>query len=449
MFTDGPFTELKEVVNGYYQFEAPDLETAKRLAALVPRQVRAAVPGVRPQPAGLTHSGAQRVNELDPVFRREWAHLLATLIRYTGSPELAEDALQEAFARASASRDRTLLINPAAWITTVAKRIAVDTARRDAALSRRLPLLARDQPEAAPSSVIDDRLELVLLACSPSLAPDQRIALSLRFVFGVGTAAIADAMLVQHTAMSARLTRAKRRIERDGIGGADRARVDDALAVIHVLYTIGHTLPQGNELADRGVATTAVELARALRGLHPTDPETAGLLALLLLTEARAPGRTDGDGVVTVEAADRTRWNRAAIAEGIALATVALPGGGRFALEAGISGLHSSARPGSDTDWEAISRSTTDSSSSGRRRRRSSPAWSRAATAAAGCCPRSPNWMRSTTSRVRRRGSTSRRARTSSAASNDARRHGWRTCVLDPPSRTAPCAPGSIAGSTN
>ena len=120
------------------------------------------------------------------------------------------------------------------------------------------------------------------------------------------------------TAMSARLTRAKRRIERDGIAGIDRARVDDALAVIHVLYTIGHTLPQGNELADRDVATTAVELARALRALQPTDPETAGLLALLLLTEARTPGRMDGDGVVTVEAADRTRWNRAAIAEGIA-----------------------------------------------------------------------------------------------------------------------------------
>ena len=294
------------------------------------------------------------MSELDRVFRREWAHLLATLIRYTGSPELAEDALQEAFARASASRDRTLLINPAAWITTVAKRIAVDTVRRDAALSRRLPLLAHDQPDPAPASVIDERLELVLLACSPSLTPEQRIALSLRFVFGVGTAAIADAMLVQHTAMSARLTRAKRRIERDGIAGADRAQVDDALAVIHVLYTIGHTLPQGNELADRDVATTAVELARAVRGLHPTDPETAGLLALLLLTEARAPGRMDDDGVVTVEAADRTRWDRGAIAEGISLATVALPGGGRFALEAGISGLHSSARSWQDTDWDAI-----------------------------------------------------------------------------------------------
>jgi RNA polymerase sigma-70 factor (ECF subfamily) len=289
------------------------------------------------------------------VFRREWAHLLATLIRYTGSPELAEDALQEAFARASASRDRTLLINPAAWVTTVAKRIAVDTARRDAALSRRLPLLAQDQPQPAASSGIDDRLELVLLACSPSLTPEQRIALSLRFVFGVGTAAIADAMLVQHTAMSARLTRAKRRIERDGVATADRARVDDVLAVIHVLYTLGHTAPQGNELEDRDVAATAVELARALRALRPAEPETAGLLALLLLTEGRAPGRMDDDGVVTVEAADRSRWDRAAIAEGIALATIALPGGGRFALEAGISGLHSSARSWQDTDWDAIS----------------------------------------------------------------------------------------------
>ncbi len=297
------------------------------------------------------------MNELDRVFRREWPHLLATLIRYTGSPELAEDALQEAFARASASRDRALLINPAAWVTTVAKRVAIDTVRRDAALARRLPLLVErdaDPLPLPPSTVTDDRLELLLLACAPTLAPEQRVGLALRFVFGVGTAAIADAMLVQHTALSARLTRAKRRIEADGLGAADPA-LDDVLATLYVLYTIGHTLPQGGELEDRGVTATAIELARELRRRHPREPEVAGLLALLLLTDARTEGRRTPDGLVSLEQADRTSWDRARVAEGVTLATEALPGGGRYALEAGISGLHSSAPSWAATDWDAIS----------------------------------------------------------------------------------------------
>ena len=294
------------------------------------------------------------MNELDRVFRMQWPHLLATLIRYTGSPELAEDALQEAFARASASRDRTLLINPAAWVTTVAKRVAVDTVRRDAAFARRLPLLAEREPhDLPPATMADERLELLLLACTPSLEPEQRVGLALRFVFGVSTADIADAMLVQHTAMSARLTRAKRRIEADGLGRAE-PRLDDVLTTIYVLYTIGHTLPEGSELADADLTTAAIELAREVRALHPGEREADGLVALLLLTEARTPGRRTADGLVSLEHADRSTWQRDRIAEGIALATAALPGGGRYALEAGISGLHSTSPTWADTDWEAI-----------------------------------------------------------------------------------------------
>ncbi len=217
------------------------------------------------------------MSEFDGVFRREWPHLLATLIRYTGSPELAEDALQEAFARASASRDRGLLINPAAWITTIAKRIAIDTVRRDAALAKRLPLLVEQQSDTVPvSSAMDDRLEL-LLACAPALSPEQRIGLALRFVFGASTATIADVMLVQHTAMSARLTRAKRRIESEGLGRTD-PELDDVLATLHALYTVGHTPPEGSELADRGVTTTAIELARAVRERHQHDLEARDCL---------------------------------------------------------------------------------------------------------------------------------------------------------------------------
>ena len=315
--------------------------------------------------------------ELAAAFRAEWPRILATLIRYTGSVELAEDSAQEAFARAVASRDRALLINPAAWITTVAKRIAVDAVRRDAALRRRLPLLAEDEaftprgPSPADSPADDDRLGLLFLACSPELTPETRLALALRFVCGVSTEAIADALLVEHTTMSARLTRAKKRIESDGIrfstpDPSQRAsRLDDVLSTVYVLYTTGHAAPSGSPLGGTadghgtsgpGSATrTAIELARALRRLLPDDREVAGLLSLLLLTEARASTRlSDGGDVVTLEDADRRRWDVARIRDGLDLVVVALPGGGRFALQAGIAGLHAEAPSWSGTDWTAI-----------------------------------------------------------------------------------------------
>ena len=312
-------------------------------------------------------------DELSAAFRAEWPRILATLIRYTGSVELAEDSVQEAFARAVASRDRALLINPAAWMTTVAKRIAIDAVRRDAALRRRLPLLAEDEaiaprgPSLADSPADDDRLGLLFLACSPELTPETRLALALRFVCGVSTEAIADALLVEHPTMSARLTRAKKHIESDGIrfstpDAEERAaRLDDVLSTVYVLYTTGHAAPSGSPLGAAGVSgelsatATAIELARALRRLLPDDREVAGLLALLLLTEARASTRlTEGGSLVTLENADRRRWDVPRIQEGLDLAVVALPGGGRFALQAGIAGLHAEAPSWSGTDWTSI-----------------------------------------------------------------------------------------------
>jgi RNA polymerase sigma-70 factor (ECF subfamily) len=318
-----------------------------------------------------------RHDELSEAFRAEWPRILATLIRYTGSVELAEDSVQEAFARAVASRDRALLINPGAWMTTVAKRIAIDAVRRDAALRRRLPLLAEEQAiaprgqaaanSAADSPADDDRLGLLFLACSGELTPETRLALALRFVCGVSTEAIADALLVEHTTMSARLTRAKKRIESDGIrfstpDAAQRAeRLDDVLSTVYVLYTTGHAAPSGSPLGAAGIrkdlsaTATAIELARALRRLLPDDREIAGLLALMLLTEARASTRlTAGGSLVTLENADRRRWDVARIQEGLDLAVIALPGGGRFALQAGIAGLHAQAPSWNGTDWSAI-----------------------------------------------------------------------------------------------
>lgn len=306
--------------------------------------------------------------EIENTFRREWPRILAAVIRYTGSLELAEDAVQEAFVRALASRDRQLLINPAAWITTAAKRIAIDVVRRDATLRQKLPLLAADTPaggrsgsSALDSPGGDDRLGLLFVACSPSLAPETRLALALRFVCGIATSEIADAMLISHAAMSARLTRAKRQLEREGIrlsapDEPERAgRMDDVLGTVHLLYTVGHTAFEGEHVDQRPVTITAIELARTLRRLEPDDREVAGLLALLLLTDARTPTRTDVLGhIVPLEEVDRSRWDSDAISDGLDLAAFALPGGGRFALEAGISGLHSQAGDWASTDWASI-----------------------------------------------------------------------------------------------
>jgi RNA polymerase sigma-70 factor, ECF subfamily len=305
---------------------------------------------------------------LDDTFRREWPRILAAVIRYTGSLELAEDAVQEAFTRAAASRERELLINPAAWITTVAKRIAIDTVRRDARLRERLPLFAREEtpareelPRLDDSPGGDDRLGLLFVTCTPDLAPETRLALALRFVCGLATEQIADAMLLSHSTLSARLTRAKRQIEREGIRFtvADElelaGRLTDVLGTVHLLYTIGHTSLSGEHLGSTPITATAIDLARGLRRLMPGDLETAGLLALLLLTDARRATRTGDHGeVVTLEFADRSTWNAQRIVEGLDLAALALPGGGRFSLEAGISGLHSQAADWASTDWRSI-----------------------------------------------------------------------------------------------
>ncbi|MEP6844342.1 MAG: DUF6596 domain-containing protein [Pseudolysinimonas sp.] len=303
--------------------------------------------------------------ELAEVVRGQWSRIFSAVVRYTGSVELAEDSLQEALARALVARDRQVLLNPAAWVTTVAKRIAVDTVRRDVALRERFPLLvSAPLGEAieleAPGG--DDRLGMLLLACSPELAPETRVALALRFVLGAPTDAIADAMLVDHRAMSARLTRAKRRIESSGIrfelpDVADRGRLDDVLSTVSVLYTIGHTASRGSELRTERSAQVAIELARALRRAYPDDVEVAGLLGMLLLTEARTATRQDDSGtLVTLEHADRTKWNAALISEGLGLAVVGLGGGGRFGLQAGLAGLHSAAPSWESTDWNEIVR---------------------------------------------------------------------------------------------
>ncbi len=304
-----------------------------------------------------------RPDPLAETVRSQWPHLLAALLRYTGSPELAEDCLQEACVRALSAREGQLLLNPAAWLTTTAKRIAIDHARRDVALRARLPVLAaRAEHPVAPAADPpggDDRLELVLVACHPEIAPATRLALALRFVLGVPTEEVADVLLVEHTAMSARLTRAKRQVEQlssAGMGATDlRPRVADAMEVVHALFTLGHTSPTGSTVRRGELTELALALARALRRFAPDDREVAGLLALVLLSEARAPGRA-GPGVapLTLAEADRSQWDSLLVTEGLRHATFALPGGGRFALQAGIEGLHAQAPSWELTDWAAV-----------------------------------------------------------------------------------------------
>ncbi|MFF1877455.1 RNA polymerase sigma factor [Leifsonia sp. NPDC058230] len=303
---------------------------------------------------------------IEQAFRADAPRILGAVARYTGDLLTAEDAVQEAFARAVELAARGHAPdNPSAWITTVARRIAVDTIRKERTTMRSLPAIAAElrrtadtpMPETEFAFTGDERLELILLLCHPEVSEEARVALALRFVCGVPTREVAAALLVQEATMAARLTRAKKRIHDSSIrfaidDEADvEARFPDALTTIYLLYTVGHAAPDDRVRAD------AVVLAQDAHRIRPDDREAAGLLALLLLTEARQTTRLSPDGdFVTLAEADRGNWNAGMITEGEQLATTALGGRGRFALQAGIAGLHAIAPSWDATDWPAIAR---------------------------------------------------------------------------------------------
>ncbi len=311
-------------------------------------------------------------SELERAFRQDWPLILGAVVRYTGDLQLAEDSVQEAFVRAlAAESDGAVVNNPSAWITTVARRIAIDTIRKGQTLARSLPALATEtlqsneipMPDESFSFSGDERLELILLVCHPDLAEEARVAMALRFVCGVGTRDIAAVFLVSESTMAARLTRAKKRIHDSHSRfsfddeSAVAARVPDALTTLYLLYTVGHAAPEGSPLSTLEFRRDAIALARDLVRLAPSDPEASGLLALLLLTEARQGTRFDADGELrSLEDADRSLWDRRAIDEGVELATRSLPGRGRFALQAGIAGLHALAPTWRATDWTMVAR---------------------------------------------------------------------------------------------
>jgi RNA polymerase sigma factor (sigma-70 family) len=304
------------------------------------------------------------------AHRREWAFVLAATVRIAGDIDTAEEAVQDAYASAlSTWGTRGIPANPGAWLTVTARRRAVDMHRRAATAQRALPKLLDpevhllDDPGRDTEDITDDRLRLIFTCCHPALAPDAQVALTLRLLCGLSTADVARAFLLPEATMAARITRAKKKIAAAHIpyrvpaASELRERVDGVLSVVYLVYTTGHTAPSGANLMRRDLAERGHELARMLRVLLPGDRDVAGLLALVLLTDARRGARLDQHReLVLMENQDRSKWDRSAIDEGVALVREALnlrpPG--RFALMAAIAAVHDESKSWPDTDWQEI-----------------------------------------------------------------------------------------------
>jgi RNA polymerase sigma-70 factor, ECF subfamily len=294
--------------------------------------------------------------------------VLAATVRVTRDLDAAEEAVQDAYVQALRTWARDGVPDrPGAWLTTVARRGALNALRRRRTLETKLPLLLEptetemQAPGADP--IPDDRLRLIFVCCHPALAEEARVALTLRLVCGVATPDIAHAFLVAEATMAARLTRAKKKIAAARIPYAVPSaeelseRVDAVLTVIHLLYATGHTAHSGEALVRDELTGRALDLARMLRLLLPADREAAGLLALLLVHEARRGTRTDAHGrLLRLEEQDRAAWDRELIAEADRLVVAALGAGppGRFTLQAAIAGLHAQAPSYAETDWPQI-----------------------------------------------------------------------------------------------
>ena len=315
---------------------------------------------------------------VERVYREEWTALLATLAGQVGGDiALAEDAVAEAFAAAAAEwPERGVPVRPAGWLTTVARRRAIDALRRDrtrtshhAALERLEALVREDNDDAhdrhdhAASRVSDDRLRLLFTCCHPALALDARVALTLRAVGGLEVPEVARAFLTTESTMYQRIVRAKRKIKAAGI--PYRVPADDELAerchgvlhVVHLIYTEGHVATTGGTLVRAELCDEAIRLARLVAELLPAHAESHGLLAQLMLTDARRRARTDAAGVpISLEDQDRTLWDHDAIVEGTAVLdhALSLRSPGPFQIQAAIAALHAHAPTWDATDWPQI-----------------------------------------------------------------------------------------------
>ena len=312
------------------------------------------------------------------VFHDEHGRAIATLIRVLGDFDLAEEAVADAYVTALEKwpADGTPS-NPGAWIVTTARNRAIDRARRAQAFARKAALIAGDlafdasaragavraAAEDEMHPIPDDQLRLIFTCCHPALAPEASIALTLRTLGGLTTPEIARAFLVPEATLAQRLVRAKKKIRVAGIAyevpGGDRLaeRLDAVLRVIYLVFNEGYDASEGEGLIRRELCAEAIRLARIVAELMPEEPEAQGLLALLLLTDARRPSRVAPDGgLVRLEDQDRGGWSKPEIDEGSALVERALRAGrvGPYQLQAAIAAVHDEAAVAADTDWQQI-----------------------------------------------------------------------------------------------
>jgi RNA polymerase sigma-70 factor (ECF subfamily) len=317
-------------------------------------------------------TGSTIEEALARAHHEEWPRVVAGLARRFGDLDLAEDAAAEAYVAAMERWPRDgVPPNPGAWLTTTATRKAIDRLRREShrdAKHQAALMLSDDTPPEPTGPVDDDRLRLVFTCCHPSLAMEARVALTLRMLGGLTVAEIARAFLVAETAMARRITRAKAKIKAAQIpyrvpSATDiRDRLAGVLAVIYLIFNEGYLATAGDDPLRVDLTDEAIRLGRLLRTLLPEEGEVTGLLALMLLTDARRAARVSHSGeLVTLDEQDRGAWNRELIAEGHALvreriAAVAAGAGspGRYQLLAAINAVHTDAPSSRDTDWSQI-----------------------------------------------------------------------------------------------
>lgn len=301
------------------------------------------------------------MTSLEEAHRRCWPQVLATTVRLTRDLDLAEECVQDAYVRALTAWGSDPPRNPGAWLTATARRIAIDCLRRESTLRAKLPLLVMEDDADDPGSETD-LLRLVFTCCHPALSRDAQIVLTLRLLGGLTVVEIASGLLIKEATVAARITRAKRKIAaaaipfRVPVGAELDERLDAVLEVVYLIHTAGHTAVAGPDLMRPDLCAKARALAGLLADLMPDCSEAHGLLALCLLTGARAGSRSGPDGQLLLLAdQDRRAWDHRLVDAGLLAATRALrTGTGRYALQAAIAGLHARAPDLGHTDWAAI-----------------------------------------------------------------------------------------------